>query len=185
METSLTWLGRLIETPTSAEWKHLSEVYGPLIAKWVERAGVPKASVDDVVQEVFVVVFQRVGAFDHRHPGAFRGWLRAILANQLKKYFQQHTYVTCQFDIDSICDPGSSDSIAFDREHDEYMVARAMSMIEHEFEPNTWAAFQMQIIDQQRPVDVATHLGMSTNAVVKSKSRVLKRLREYVATFID
>ena len=94
METSLTWLGRLIETPTSAEWHHLSEVYGPLIAKWVERAGVPSASVDDVVQEVFIVVLQKVGDFEHQHPGAFRGWLRASLANQLKKYFRQNARVT-------------------------------------------------------------------------------------------
>jgi RNA polymerase sigma factor (sigma-70 family) len=185
METSLTWLGRLIKTPTSAEWRHLSEVYGPLIAKWVERAGVPTASIDDVIQEVFIVVLKNVGEFEHQHPGAFRGWLRAILANQLKKYFRQNARVTCQFDVNSICDPCSADSIAFDREHDEFIVARAMKVIEHEFEPNTWAAFRMQIVDRQRPADVANHLGISTNAVVKSKSRVLKRLREYVAFFVE
>lgn len=109
----------------SAEWRHMSEVYGPIIAKWVERAG------------------------------------------------------------DNICDPSSADSIAFDREHDEFIVARAMKIIEHEFEPNTWTAFRMQIVERQRPADVASHLGLSTNAVVKSKSRVLKRLREYVSFFVD
>ncbi len=185
MDTSLTWLGRLIETPTSAEWKHLSEVYGPLIANWVQRAGVPAASVDDVVQEVFIVVLKNVGDFEHHHPGAFRGWLRAILANQLKRYFRENARVTCQLDIGSICDPNSTDSVAFDREHDEFIVVRAMKIIEHEFESNTWAAFRMQIIDRQRPIDVANHLNMSINAVVKSKSRVLKRLRECVAFFID
>ena len=97
----------------------------------------------------------------------------------------ENARLTCQFDVDSICDPNSADSIAFDREHDEFIVARAMRLIEHEFEPNTWAAFRMQIIDRQRPADVAAQLGLSTNAVVKSKSRVLKRLREYVTFFVE
>jgi DNA-directed RNA polymerase specialized sigma24 family protein len=97
----------------------------------------------------------------------------------------ENARVTCQFDVEGICDPSSADSIAFDREHDEFIVARAMKISEHEFEPNTWAAFRMQIVEQQRPADVANYFGMSTNAVVKSKSRVLKRLREYVTFFVE
>ena len=50
METSLSWLGRLVESPSGAEWHQLSTVYGSLVANWVERAGVPLSDVDDVVQ---------------------------------------------------------------------------------------------------------------------------------------
>jgi len=181
METSLSWLGRLVETPSGAEWQRLSEVYGPLVASWVEHADVASADVDDVVQEVLIVVLKRVSEFEHQHPGAFRAWLRAILSNQLKKYFRENPRSKCRISLEGICDPQSPDSQLFDREHDQFLAARAMRIVMHEFEPNTWKAFQWQVIDNQSPQEVATRLGSSINAVIKSKSRVLRRLREYLA----
>lgn len=185
MDTSLTWLGRLIESPGGAEWQQLSDMYGPLVAVWVERAGVVAGDVDDVVQEVLIVVFRRVGEFEHEHPGAFRAWLRAILSNQLKKYFRENKRLHSRIPLDSIKTPCSPESRILDREHDEYLAARAMRIIEHEFEPTTWAAFRHQVIDHCRPNDVALRLGISTNAVIKAKSRVLKRLRECLAPLVD
>ena len=185
METSLSWLGRLVETPGGAEWQRLSEVYGPLVAKWVERAGVAKADVDDVVQEVLIIVIKRVAEFEHQHAGAFRGWLRAILSNQLKKYFRENTRVPCRIPLADICDPSSPETLLFDREHDQYLAARAMKTIEHEFEPGTWMAFRLQVFEHQRPLDVATRLGVSVNAVIKAKSRVLRRLRESLGQLLD
>lgn len=185
METSLSWLGRLVESPSGAEWHQLSTVYGSLVANWVERAGVPLSDVDDVVQEVLIVVMKRVSEFEHQHPGAFRAWLKAILSNQLKKYFRENVRRTCRISLDNICDTASSDSQLFDREHDEYLAARAMKIIEHEFEPNTWNAFRLQVIENQRPLDVSMQLGISINAVIKAKSRALKRLREALQDLIQ
>ena len=185
METSLSWLGRLVETPSGAEWQRLSEVYGPLVASWVEHAGVAAADIDDVVQEVLIVVLKCVSEFEHQHPGAFRAWLRAILSNQLKKYFRENPRANCRISLEGICEPHSPDSQLFDQEHDQFVAARAMRIVANEFEPNTWQAFQCQVIDNQSPRDVAARLGTSVNAVLKSKSRVLRRLREYLSLFLD
>ena len=185
METSLSWLGRLVETPGGAEWQRLSEVYQPLIHVWATRAGVASEDVDDVVQEVLIVVIERVSEFEHQGPGAFRGWLRAILSNQLKKYFRQNLRQHCQIPLESICDNRSSDSRLIDREHDEYLAALAMDQIKSEFQPATWSAFWLQVIEQHRPLDVAAQLGMSANAVIKAKCRVLKRLRETLADLLE
>ena len=185
METSLTWLGRLVDSPCGAEWQRLSDVYEPLIAGWVTRAGVAHADRDDLVQEVLMVVVRKVGEFEHQHPGAFRAWLRAILANQLKKYFRENAKLTCLISLDSICDPSCDESAVYDREHDEYLAARAMRIIEHEFEPATWLAFRLQVINDMRPADVAAKTGISINAVIKAKCRVLKRLREALSLLVD
>ena len=185
MDTSLTWLERLIDAPGEAEWQRLSDVYGPLLAVWVERAGVAHEEIDDVVQEVLIVVVRRVADFEYQHPGAFRGWLRAILSHQLKKYFREKPRLNCRISLENIEAPGSVESALLDREHDEYLALRAMRIIEHEFEPKTWAAFRKQVIDHSRPHEVARELGISTNAVIKAKSRVLKRLREYLAPQVE
>ncbi len=185
METSLTWLGRLIDTPGGAEWQRLSDVYEPLIVSWVTRAGVAVSDRDDLVQEVLMVVVRKVAEFEHQHPGAFRAWLKAILANQLKKYFRENARLTCLIPLDSLCDPSCEDSHIYDREHDEYLAARAMRIIEHEFDPATWRAFRLQVIEAKRPADVAAETGLSLNAVIKAKCRVLKRLRDALSMLID
>ena len=45
------------------------------------RAGVPASDVEDLVQEVLAVVVSKIAGFEWRGQGAFRAWLRTILAN--------------------------------------------------------------------------------------------------------
>lgn len=184
METSLTWLGRLVQSPTEADWTQLLGVYGPLLAAWLARAGVPPADRDDLVQEVLLVVVRRVGEFDHRGPGAFRAWVRGILANHLRKFFRTRP-ATPTIDLDEVADPRSELGRHWDREHDEHVVARALRVVEGDFAPATWRAFRRQVIDGRAPADVAAELGLSLNAVLCAKSRVLKRLREELRGLVE
>ncbi len=177
METSLTWLGRLVTAPTDGDWKQLLDVYGPLLRGWLARAGVPAADHDDLIQDVLMVVVRRVGDFERRGPGAFRGWLRSILANHLKKFFRARDAAPA-VDLDSVADDGSVLGRQWDREHDEYHAARALRAVEGDFAPATWLAFRRQVIDGRAPAEVAEELDLSLNAVILAKSRVLKRLRE-------
>lgn len=177
METSLTWLGRLTDGATDADWRRLLDIYGPLLAAWLARTGVPPAERDDLVQEVLIVVTQQVGQFEHRGPGAFRAWLRGILANHVRKFFRNRSTAP-SLDLDEVADPHSELGRRWDREHDEHLVARALRLVEGDFAPTTWQAFRRQMFDHQRPADVAAELGLSLNAVILAKCRVLKRLRQ-------
>jgi RNA polymerase sigma-70 factor, ECF subfamily len=49
-----------------------------------KRLGVPDASVDDVVQEVFMVLSRRLSDYDGRTP--LRGWIYGILCNVVREY---------------------------------------------------------------------------------------------------
>ena len=185
METSLTWLGRLVESPSGADWQRLMDVYSPLLSGWLIRAGVVESDREDLVQEVLVVVVRRVHEFEHAHAGAFRGWLRSILANHLKKYFRERAVRPCEFALDELSDPQSGLSQQLDREHDEHLARRMMQVVEQDFTAKTWSAFRRQALEGQRPKDVARELGLSLNAVIKAKSRVLKRLRQELERLID
>ena len=177
METSLTWLGRLTGSPTEGDWKQLLDVYGPLLADWLARSGVPAADRDDLVQEVLMVVVRRVSEFDRRGPGAFRAWLRTILANHLKKYFRDRPESGPAIDLEAVAAADSVLGRQWDREHDEHLAARALKVVEGDFAPATWAAFCRQVLDGRPAAKVAAELGLSVNAVLLAKSRVLKRLR--------
>ncbi len=60
-----------------------------------------------------------------------------------------------------------------------------MTLAEPEFEAKTWQAFRLQVFEEARPKLVAAQLGMTVNAVLIAKSRVLKRLRELSRGLID
>src|SRR5712691_9131156 len=80
METSVSLLERLAGKPTDDDWRRLLDLYQPLLRAWMARAGVSVSDTDDLIQEVLLVVFREVGGFERRGPGAFRAWLRTILA---------------------------------------------------------------------------------------------------------
>jgi RNA polymerase sigma-70 factor (ECF subfamily) len=92
METSVSLLERLAGAPTDDDWLRLDELYRPLLRAWVARAGVPGSDVDDLVQDVLVVVFRKVAGFEWRGQGAFRAWLRTILAHHVRNYFRGEKY---------------------------------------------------------------------------------------------
>jgi RNA polymerase sigma-70 factor, ECF subfamily len=176
METSLTWLGRLTNEPSAPDWRRLVEVYAPLLAGWLSKAGVAACDHDDLLQEVFMVIVRRVGEFEHTGRGAFRGWLRTILANHLHKYFRGRPMVSA-LDPDELAREDTALSRLWDRDHDEFFAARALAAVEVDFAPNTWLAFRRQVLEGVNAAEVALELGLSVNAVLLAKSRVLKRLR--------
>ncbi|HLW67558.1 MAG TPA: sigma-70 family RNA polymerase sigma factor [Gemmataceae bacterium] len=184
METSLTWLGRLAGDPTDRDWKRLLEVYGPLLRGWLVRSGVPAADHDDLIQEVLIVVVAHVADFEHRGPGAFRAWLRGILANHTRKFFRTRSE-NPSVDLDAVADPHSELGKLWDREHDEHLAVRALKMVQNDFAPATWLAFRRQVIDGRPPSEVARELDLSLNAVILAKSRVLKRLRSELQGLLE
>jgi len=58
-------------------------------------------------------------------------------------------------------------------------------LIEPQFEATTLTAFRRVVFGERLPADVAWELGISVNAVLLAKSRVLARLRHEAADFLE
>jgi RNA polymerase sigma-70 factor (ECF subfamily) len=192
VDTSVSLLERLAGQPTDLDWRRLFDLYHPLLRAWALRAGATDADADDLAQETLTVVVREVSAFDRGRAGAFRSWLRAILANRLRDFFRarrSRPVATGESDfldrLDELESPDSALSKQWDREHDQHVAARAMKLVQGDFAPATWQAFRRQVLDGAAPAEVAAELGLSMNAVLLAKSRVLKRLRTEVAGFVD
>jgi RNA polymerase sigma-70 factor (ECF subfamily) len=82
-------------------------------------------------------------------------------------------------------DPASGLSRLWDEEHDRHVVRRLLERIEPDFQPSTWRAFRRQVLDGAPPVAVAAELGLSVNAVLIAKSRVLQRFRQEARGLLD
>ena len=60
----------------SARLREVYEEHGPFVCRSLRQLGVPEADLDDLLQEVFLVVYQRLGDYEER--GRARSWLYSI-----------------------------------------------------------------------------------------------------------
>ena len=192
MEASVSLLERLSGQPTDDDWRRLLDLYQPLLRAWMGRAGVPPADADDLIQEVLLVVFREAGGFERRGQGAFRAWLRLILTHRVRDYFRagrHRTTATGGSDflrsLDDLESPDSVLSRLWDREHDEHVAASLLQRVQPDFAAATWQAFRRHVLEGEPAARVARELGLSLNSVLLAKSRVLKRLRQELAGFVE
>jgi RNA polymerase sigma-70 factor (ECF subfamily) len=62
--------------PTPLRLRHIFEEHAAFVCRSLRRLGVPEADLDDVLQEVFMVVYQRLTEYQER--GRARSWLYSI-----------------------------------------------------------------------------------------------------------
>lgn len=192
-ETSLSLLDRLRTSPENEGWNRLENLYAPLIRVWLRRYDVQNSDAQDLIQEVLFSVSRDLRSFDHPgKPGAFRGWLKAIMINRLRKFWRsrdRHPQAHGDSDIDArlsqLDDPTSELSHIWNLEHDQYVLRQLLALAEPHFEPTTWKAFCRVALEGETAEAVAREMGISKNAVIVAKCRVLNKLRQEAAGLID
>jgi RNA polymerase sigma factor (sigma-70 family) len=176
-QTSSSLIERARDPADKGAWKRLLDLYTPLIQRWLRRS-VAGPDADDVIQEVLLSVLQAMPSFVHSgRTGAFRNWLRTTTRHRLTDFMRsRRAYCTLTpADLESLEDPNSELSLAWDREHDEYVAHRLLKSMEPEFSRTTWLAFTQIVLKGRSPAEVAAELGSTVNAVTKAKKRVMDR----------
>src|SRR5262249_28408720 len=87
--------------------------------------------------------------------------------------------------LDELESPDSALSRLWDREHDEHVAAALLRRVQGDFATPTWQAFHRHVLEGEPATQVAEELGLSVNSVLLAKSRVLKRLRQELAGFVE
>jgi RNA polymerase sigma-70 factor (ECF subfamily) len=192
MDTSASLLERLSSQPDDASWQRLDGLYRPLVRRWLLREPNVRNDVDDLVQEVMTVLVRELPGFRRQRSGSFRRWLRTITAHRLQGYLRarQRTTAECQSlaessFADQLADPRSELSRQWDEEHNAHVISRLLGLIEGDFAAATLLAFRRVVFDEAKPACVAAELGISVNAVLVAKSKVLSRLRQEAEGLLD
>jgi RNA polymerase sigma-70 factor (ECF subfamily) len=182
LTTSRTLLDRLKNRRDAQAWKLWLTIYEPWLRDRLTYHRLQPADVDDLLQNVLVVVSQKLPVFVHNgQRGAFRNWLRAIVVNEVRNFFRGRERLENDPPLDwldGLEDPSSELSRQWDREHDQQVVRRLLAAIEPDFEPATWEAFRLLVLEDLPAAEVAQRTGMTPNALYVARCRILKRLRQ-------
>ncbi len=190
--TSVSLLDRLkVAPPDASDWGRLQVVYRPLVHRWLGRVPGLGDEAADLVQEVLVVVFREIPRFDRRREGSFRAWLRQVTVNKVRTYRRRRRRrPTTGLDpadafLERLSDPNGDLAREWDRDHDKHVVETLLAVVRPDFAPATWEAFRRFAIEGSPARRVAEELGLSENAVLLAKSRVLRRLREEAGDLLE
>jgi RNA polymerase sigma-70 factor (ECF subfamily) len=104
-----------------------------------------------------------------------------------RKHYRQPAVAPDQTDgfLDQLADSNSLLARQFDQEHDRQICEALQSAVRPDFNQATWDAFQQFALEGRPAAEVARELGISVNAVVKAKARVLTRLREEAGGLLE
>ncbi|MGE3314352.1 MAG: RNA polymerase sigma factor [Planctomycetaceae bacterium] len=190
--TSVSLLQRLqAPSPSHADWRCLQDMYLPLIQYWLARVPGLGDEANDLAQEVLVVLIREIPTFERQRDGSFRTWLRQVTVNRVRTYRKQRLRrPVAERDladgfIENLADPQSELARRWDDEHDRHVFDRLLTVVESDFGSTTWRAFRRFAVDGLPASQVASETGLSENAVIQAKSRILRRLRQEAGGFLD
>lgn len=160
-------------------WDRLVALYTPLLHAWLMSAGLQPADRDDLTQRILEILVRQLPEFEHNgRPGAFRAWLRGITANLLREHWRGQPTAAADSVLSQLADPAGGLSQLWDQQHDRHVLHGLMELVRPEFTEPTWRAFRRTALDGVPARQAAKELGLSVNAVLIAKSRVLTRLRQ-------
>lgn len=186
--TRVCLLTRMKDGANADAWGEFVRQYGPVVYGFARKRGLQDADASDITQEVLRSVSRYVGRMEYDPArGTLRGWLYTVTRNKIFNFLSSRRNRPCgsggwinQERLDAVPDESTHPDWQWELEYRRVLSARAMGLIKHEFQVNTWKAFWGTAVEGRRAADVGAELGMAPGAVYVAKCRVRARLRNEV-----
>jgi len=185
--TRLTLLLRLRNRSDRISWQEFHDRYGQLLYRYARSRGASHADAEDVIQEVEMYLFKALDGFEYdAGKGRFRSYLRAAVVHALgrrasREARQPDALDPQQFDYVAGQQEASMDE-RWEREWQLHRLRWALRAVAINFEPNSLRAFEMHVLGNRSVEETAQALGMSKASVYQARSRILRSLKEKLAS---
>lgn len=180
-------LERLRQPGDDEAWQRFVDLISPLLFAWTRRMRLSHSDAADLVQDVLTILVKELPNFRHDGEKSFRGWLKTVAWNRWRqRQRRRRTEYLDAADPRLRELPNRQESAAFwEIEYRRQLVARALKVMQAEFQSATWKACWELIVLERPAAEVAEELGMTRGAVYVAKSRVLSRLRSEFQGSLD
>ncbi len=183
LSTPASLLERLARPNDSSAWDNFVDLYSPLLYHWAKRLGLQNSDAADLVQDVFFLLFRKLGSFSYDPSRSFHAWLRAIFLNQHRARLRKRDHVPVDGSLAEV--PDRETEPFEDGEYRRYLIQRGFRLVEREFNSVQCEAFRQYVLAERSPEEVAQELGLSPGSIYSIKSKILSRLRHELVHFID
>src|SRR5262249_15167309 len=179
-------LRRVRDAKDSASWREFVALYEPLLLSYVRSRGLNDHDARDVVQEILAGLVKAMPNFElDRGRGRFRTWLWQVTHNALADAARKKQ--RRQAAEDGWRQRSSADEP--DRQwltsYRQRVLEFALEQVRGRTQPATWACFERHVLQGHASKEVAKALGVSANVVYVNASRVLGRVREQCAEYLE
>ncbi|MCA9218542.1 MAG: sigma-70 family RNA polymerase sigma factor [Planctomycetales bacterium] len=180
-----------VQQMDSESWSRLVNTFAPIVYLWCRTSGVRSSESPDIVQNVFTSVARGIGSFERqKDQGSFRSWLATITRNQIRDHFRKKSQIESAVGGTEAWDrlqhePDELDSTIAPENVTSAINRRVLDSVQAEFEPQTWQAFWLTVVDGKNTAEASEATGISTASIYQAKSRVLRRLRARLAELPD
>jgi len=192
--TSPTLLEKLREPNQGQAWARFVELYTPLLLAWARRMGLQPHDAADLVQDVLTTLVQQLPKFryDAHDPKkkSFRGWLRTVCFNKWHDRCRLKRNQMVNADSSELNALPTADGLEqfWEEEHDRFLVRQALKTLKDlrgDLQPQTIEICWELIVNDRPAAAVARQFGVTENKVYLAKLRVMRRLRDELAEFLE
>jgi RNA polymerase sigma factor (sigma-70 family) len=190
MYTTRQTLLQKLRDSDDISWSEFYTLYWPFVFAIGTRLGMLPEDCKDLMQEIMLTLFngQDIMHYD-TSKGKFRTYFGQIVCHKAlkmiqkaeksssapvqesKDIFQSEAKIQSEFRDGS--DPFRK---IFDEEYHNYLLTLALNELRARVEPETYDIFEMVVLQNRPPKDVAKHLGLNRNIIDKYCSRCRKSL---------
>lgn len=191
-QTRSSLLLRVRDPGDRASWEEFIAIYEPVLLAYIHSKGLQEHDARDVVQEILAKMHRVLPDFElDRARGRFRTWLWQVTCNAIADWARARKRLAREEDAwrDRLASQpdavGTEPDAEWSTTYRKRVLECVLTKVRSQTQAKTWACFEQRILHGRPNGEVAAELGMSESAVKVNASRVLARVREQCAEYME
>ncbi len=183
-ETRSTLLERIRDPGNDEAWERFTAFYRPLICRYAQVQGCPRAMCEEIAQETLVDLITIMPRFRYdRGKGRFRSFLYKVVQRRVSSAWRrQARYLTLDpADLDAHAAAPEARPDSWENEWHRQVVIAALERLRQRVEPTSFEVFHAAVVHGEAVASICARLDLQPNALYQIRHRLGTALRRIVA----
>lgn len=149
----------------------------PLCRRWCNG----KSDADDLLQEGFLKIFDRIGSFEPRGEGSLRSWMSRVFVNEAVSRLRRQMAAESPLPVESAADVMDEDEPGLLTR----IGAEKLTEFISELPAGYRSVLNLFVFEQKSHKEIAAMLGIAENSSTSQYHRAKKMLREKIEKYLN